>query len=194
MLNQIDHPVYLESAFAGGTQTNSAGIDYFREHGLPVSDDGVVDIGADTNRFAFFNSIAVQQLRSEQTEEDRVDGVLRVQAWAASLGMTMSLSDGGSEVQQIADNGAVMRVRGLYGGPNLEALENEITAVNNTPRNEMYRDYAIGEFIDGGGVRFPTEVEDVVNEETFIPRSILREALVQPCFSTRCRRSKATVI
>ncbi len=176
-LNQFDHPIYLESAFAGGTQTNSAGIDYFREHGLPVSDDGVVDIGADTNRFAFFNSIAVQQLRSEQTEQDRVDGVLGVQAWAASLGMTMSLSDGGTEVQQIADNGAVMRVRGLYGGPNLEALETTITDLNNTPRNEMYRDYAIGEFIDGGGVRFPTEVEDVVNEETFIPKINLAGSL-----------------
>ena len=176
-LNQIDHPVYLEAAFRGGTQTNSAGVDYFREHGLPVSDDGVVDIGSGTNNFAFFNSIAAQQLRSEQTEEDRADGVLGVQAWAASLGMTMSLSDGGSAVQQIAEGGAVMRVRGLYGGPNLEALENEITDVNNTPRNEMYRDYAIGEFIDGGGVRFPTEVEDVVNEETFIPKINLARSL-----------------
>ncbi len=176
-LNQFDHPIYLESTFTGGTQTNSTGIDYFRAHGLPVSDDGVVDIGSGTNNRAFFNSIAAQQLRSEQTEEDRVDGVLGVQAWAASLGMTMSLSDGGTEVQRIADNGAVMRVRGLYGGASLEALENEITTLNDTSRDAMYRNYAIGEFIDGGGVRFPTAVEDVVNEETYIPKINLAASL-----------------
>jgi len=176
-LNQFDHPIYLESAFLGGTQTNSAGIDYFRAHGVPVSDDGVVDIGASTNSFAFFNSIAAQQLRSEQTDEDRVNGVLGVQAWAASLGMTMSLSDGGSEVRRIADDGAPMRVRGLYGGGTLEALESAIVDVNSTPRNEIHRSYAIGEFIDGGGVRFPQTLEEVVDEETYIPKIDLAASL-----------------
>jgi len=176
-LNQFDHPIYLESAFTGGTQTNSAGIDYFRAHGLPVSDDGVVDIGASTNNFAFFNSIAARQLRSEQTDDDRVNGVIGVQAWAASLGMTMSLSDGGSEVQRINDSGAIMRVRSLYGGEGLEELESAIIDLNNTPGNEMYRNYAIGEFIDGGGVRFPTTVEEVVNEETYIPKLNLAASL-----------------
>ena len=176
-LNQFDHPIYLESAFSGGTQTNSAGIDYFRAHGVPVSDDGVVDIGASTNPFAFFNSIAAQQLRSEQTDDDRVNGVLGVQAWAASLGMTMSLSDGGSEVQRIADNGAPMRVRSLYGGEALEALESAILEVNSTPRNEIHRSYAIGEFIDGGGVTFPQTLEEVVNEESYIPKIDLAASL-----------------
>jgi hypothetical protein len=169
-LNQFDHPVYIEAPFTGGTQTNSAGINYFREHGVPVSDDGVVDIGASTNRFAFFNSIAARQLRSEQTDGDRVNGVIGVQAWAASLGITMSLSDGGTEVQQIADSGAVMRVRSLYGGGPLEALESEITDLNNNPGNDMSRNYAIGEFIDSTGTFFPATLEDVVNEETFIPK------------------------
>ena len=176
-LNQIDHPVYIEGALGSGNQTNSAGIAYFRSRGLTVSDDGVVD---NSSGQSLFNSPARMSLASEQTPEDRLNQVIAVQGWAASVGITMSMTfDAPDIAQRIFENGdALMRIRAEHGGGSLDQLERDIIDANNAPGNDMFRIYAIGEFLDRVPTSFgATSAEQVVNEATFSPKADLAAEL-----------------
>ena len=73
------HAVYLQPGFRAGGVTNSLGEDFFRTHGVDVSDAGGVSSPGD----------AGNALRAVQTPEDRLRGTRDIIAHAARLGLTM---------------------------------------------------------------------------------------------------------
>ena len=108
-----------------------------------------------------------------------------MQSWAASLGITMSASyDDPAIAKKVSDDGnAIMRVRSeIHGGGwngdiftlpvvSVEEIEVSITEAKSYADNDMYRPYAIGEFLDLNPSSFgATTIEQVVDEETFMPK------------------------
>lgn len=86
------HPVYLQQSFAGPGVTNSLGKEFFVSHDIEVGDDGTVAAGAQLPSPA---TRALYVLRKLQTPEDRVRGTRAALAYAASLGITTHLDQGG---------------------------------------------------------------------------------------------------
>jgi predicted amidohydrolase YtcJ len=90
-----DHPVYIQQSFAGPAVTNSLGRAFFAGKGIEVGVDG--DAGAIGGGFATPNAAtrALYELRELQTFEDRKRGTLDAMRYAASLGLTAHLDQGG---------------------------------------------------------------------------------------------------
>ncbi|HEX7081356.1 MAG TPA: amidohydrolase family protein [Gammaproteobacteria bacterium] len=86
-----DHPVYLQQSFAGPSVTNSLGKAFFESRGIEVGDDGAIAGGAAPNP----SSRALHALRQLQTFEDKKRGTLDALRYAASLGVTTHLDQGG---------------------------------------------------------------------------------------------------
>lgn len=171
VLNQFEHPVYIEAALGGGSRTNDAARAYFEANGLEVAEDGSV---ANTTG-NFFVSSATQVLNAEQTDEDRVRGTLEVQAWAASVGITTGMTfDNSTAAQALFESGnAIMRVRSQVLGqipPSNDDFETATAAALSEATDPMFTKYALGEFIDPPVNFFPTTAEDVFNDQTFLPR------------------------
>ena len=84
-----NHPVYLQTGFAGPAVTNSRGEAFLTQHGVIVGADG--SIGANAPAVA-----AWKALTSLQTDADRRRGALDAMMYAARVGLTTSADKGGA--------------------------------------------------------------------------------------------------
>ena len=84
-----NHPVYLQLGFAGPAVTNSRGQAFLSQHGVDVASDGSIAANAPT-------VAAWKALVSLQTDADRRRGALDAMAYAARMGLTMSVDKGGA--------------------------------------------------------------------------------------------------
>jgi predicted amidohydrolase YtcJ len=87
-----DHPVYLQISFAGPSATNSLGKAFFEGRGIEVADDGGIAGGFQTPNPTTRALYALNQL---QTLDDQKRGTLDALRYAASLGITTHLDQGG---------------------------------------------------------------------------------------------------
>jgi predicted amidohydrolase YtcJ len=97
------HPVYIQQSFAGPAVTNTLGKTFFASRGIEVADDGAIAGGFATPNPA---TRALFELRGMQTLEDQKRGTLDALAYAASLGITTHLDQGGFPASGTAADGA----------------------------------------------------------------------------------------
>lgn len=97
-----DHPVYIQLSFAGPAVTNSAGREFFTSRGIEVGEDGSIAGGGMPNP----STRALHELRQLQTLEDAKRGTLDALRYAASLGITTHLDQGGFPATGTASDGA----------------------------------------------------------------------------------------
>jgi len=114
------HPVYLQMSFAGPGVTNSAGKRFFEGKGIVVGADGALAGGATPNP----SSRAMFELRKLQTLADQKRGTLEALRYAASLGITTELDQGGFPASGTASDGAAHFDR-VHGYDALKALDQE---------------------------------------------------------------------
>ena len=98
-----DHPVYLQLSFAGPAVTNSRGRDFFMERDIEVAANGDIAGG-----FPLPNPTteALHALRELQTLDDQMRGTLDAMRYAASVGVTTHLDQGGFPAAGTAADGA----------------------------------------------------------------------------------------
>ena len=84
-----DHPVYLQTGFAGPAVTNTRGRAFLARHGVTIGADG--SIGANAPTIA-----AWKALKSLQSDADRRRGALDAMTYAARVGLTTSADKGGA--------------------------------------------------------------------------------------------------
>jgi predicted amidohydrolase YtcJ len=87
-----NHPVYIQQSFSGPSVTNSRGREFFTSRGIEVGADGSLAGGFQTPNPT---TRALFALRSLQTLEDQKRGTRDAMAYAASLGITTHLDEGG---------------------------------------------------------------------------------------------------
>jgi hypothetical protein len=87
-----DHPVYIQQSFAGPSVTNTLGKRFFEGKGIEVGADGAIGGGFQTPNAT---TRALYELRQLQTLEDQERGTLDAMRYAASLGITTHLDQGG---------------------------------------------------------------------------------------------------
>lgn len=102
-----DHPVYIHESFAGPATTNSLGKAFFESLGIEVGADGA-DAGFIAGGFQTPNPAtrALHELRLLQTLDDQKRGTLDAMRYAASLGITTHLDQGGFPAAGTAADGA----------------------------------------------------------------------------------------
>lgn len=102
-----DHPVYLQLSFSGPAVTNSRGKAFFESRGIEVG-AGDADAGFLAGGFATPNPTtrALYELRQLQTLEDKKRGTLDAMRYAASVGITTHLDEGGFPATGTAADGA----------------------------------------------------------------------------------------
>jgi predicted amidohydrolase YtcJ len=88
-----DHPVYLQISFTGPGATNSAGRAFLSERGIEVGADGAIAGGGFGGASAATRTL--HALRQLQTLEDQKRGTLDAMRYAASVGVTTHVDDGG---------------------------------------------------------------------------------------------------
>jgi predicted amidohydrolase YtcJ len=98
-----DHPVYIQLSFAGPAVTNTLGRRFFESQGIEVGTDGAIAGGFQTPNAA---TQALHALRQMQTLEDQKRGTLDAMRYAASLGLTTHLDQGGFPATGTAADGA----------------------------------------------------------------------------------------
>lgn len=98
-----NHPVYLQQSFAGPGATNSLGKQFFEQQGVEVGEDGAIAGGFQTPNPA---THALHALRQLQTFADMKRGTLDALRYAASLGLTTHLDQGGFPATGTAADGA----------------------------------------------------------------------------------------
>ncbi len=86
-----NHPVYIQMSFAGPSVTNSLGKRFFEQAGIEVGADGSIAGGGMPNP----TTRALHELRQRQTLADQKRGTLDAMRYAASLGLTTHLDEGG---------------------------------------------------------------------------------------------------
>jgi predicted amidohydrolase YtcJ len=87
-----DHPVYIQLSFAGPSVTNSLGKAFFESRGIEVGDDGGLGGGFTTPNPS---TRALYELRELQTLDGKKRGTLDAMRYAASVGVTTHLDQGG---------------------------------------------------------------------------------------------------
>src|SRR5512147_2606989 len=87
-----NHPVYIHMSFAGPSVTNSLGKRFFEQAGIEVGKDGAIAGGFQTPNPT---TRALYELKQRQTFADQKRGTLDAQRYAASLGLTTHLDQGG---------------------------------------------------------------------------------------------------
>src|SRR6185312_14993849 len=87
-----NHPVYIQMSFAGPSVTNSLGKRFFEQAGIEVGKDGSLAGGFQTPNPT---TRALYELRQRQTFADQKRGTLDAERYAASLGLTTHLDQGG---------------------------------------------------------------------------------------------------
>ena len=102
-----DHPVYIHESFAGPAITNTLGKAFFESRGIEVGADGA-DAGFVAGGFQTPNPAtqALHELRLLQTLDDQKRGTLDAMRYAASLGITTHLDQGGFPAAGTAADGA----------------------------------------------------------------------------------------
>ncbi len=98
-----DHPVYLQLSFAGPAVTNSRGKAFFEARDIEVADDGSIAGG-----FPLPNPTteALYALRQLQSLDDEKRGTLDAMRYAARVGVTTHLDQGGFPAEGTAADGA----------------------------------------------------------------------------------------
>ena len=99
-----DHPVYLQISFGGPSVTNSLGKAFFESEGIEVADDGAIAAGG--FGAASPATEALHALRQLQTLEDQKRGTIDAMRYAASVGITTHLDQGGFPATATATDGA----------------------------------------------------------------------------------------
>lgn len=99
-----DHPVYLQISFGGPSATNSLGKAFFEGEGIEVGDDGAIAAGG--FGAASPATEALYALRQLQTLEDEMRGTIDAMRYAASLGITTHLDQGGFPATGTPTDGA----------------------------------------------------------------------------------------
>jgi hypothetical protein len=87
-----DHPVYIQQSFAGPSVTNTRGKAFFASAGIEIGADGAIAGGFQTPNAA---TRALFELRKLQTLDDQKRGTQDAMRYAASLGITTHLDQGG---------------------------------------------------------------------------------------------------
>jgi predicted amidohydrolase YtcJ len=98
-----DHPVYLQMSFAGPSVTNTKGQQFFEQAGIQVGADGAIAGGFQTPNPT---TRALHELRQRQTLADQKRGTQDAMRYAASLGLTTHLDQGGFPATATAADGA----------------------------------------------------------------------------------------
>jgi predicted amidohydrolase YtcJ len=98
-----NHPVYIQMSFAGPSVTNSAGKRFFESLGIEVGADGSIAGGFQTPNPT---TRALHALRERQTLADKKRGTQDAMRYAASLGLTTHLDQGGFPATGTAADGA----------------------------------------------------------------------------------------
>jgi predicted amidohydrolase YtcJ len=88
-----NHPVYLQISFTGPGATNSAGKTFFEQRGIEIGADGAIAGGGFGG--ASPATRALHALRELQTLDDQKRGTLDAMRYAASVGVTTHVDDGG---------------------------------------------------------------------------------------------------
>ena len=83
-----EHLFYAQQGFAGPAFTNSLGKQLFNSKGIKVDEDGRIAAGQPT-------VMAYKTLKATQTQQDRIEGLQRLQHYANSLGLTTVADQGG---------------------------------------------------------------------------------------------------
>jgi len=99
-----DHPVYLQISFGGPSATNSLGKAFFESEGIEVADNGAIASGG--FGAAAPATEALYALRQLQTLEDEKRGTVDAMRYAASIGVTTHLDQGGFPATSTATDGA----------------------------------------------------------------------------------------
>ena len=97
------HPVYLQMSFAGPSVTNTLGKRFFEQAGIEVAADGAIAGGFQTPNPT---TRALHELRQRQTLADQKRGTQDAMRYAASLGLTTHLDEGGFPATATAADGA----------------------------------------------------------------------------------------
>jgi hypothetical protein len=87
-----NHPVYIQMSFAGPSVTNSLGKRFFEQAGIEVGKEGSLAGGFQTPNPT---TRALYELKQRQTFADQKRGTLDAERYAASLGLTTHLDQGG---------------------------------------------------------------------------------------------------
>jgi hypothetical protein len=98
-----NHPVFIQMSFAGPAVTNSAGKRFFEQLGIEVGADGAIAGGFPTPNAT---TRALHALRERQTLADKKRGTQDALRYAASLGLTTHLDQGGFPATGTAADGA----------------------------------------------------------------------------------------
>lgn len=98
-----NHPVYIQQSFAGPAATNTLGKRFFERAGIEVGTDGAIAGGFQTPNAA---TRALFELRKLQTLDDQKRGTQDALRYAASLGLTTHLDQGGFPAAGTAADGA----------------------------------------------------------------------------------------
>jgi predicted amidohydrolase YtcJ len=98
-----NHPVFLQMSFSGPSVTNTLGKRFFEQAGIEVGADGALAGG-----FQLPNPTtrALHELRQRQTHADRKRGTQDAMRYAASLGLTTHVDEGGFPATGTAADGA----------------------------------------------------------------------------------------
>jgi predicted amidohydrolase YtcJ len=97
------HPVYIQMSFAGPSVTNTLGKRFLEGKGVAVGADGAIGGGFQTPNPT---TTALFELRKLQTLDDQKRGTLDALSYAASLGLTTHLDQGGFPAAGTAADGA----------------------------------------------------------------------------------------
>ncbi|MEO8466599.1 MAG: amidohydrolase family protein [Gammaproteobacteria bacterium] len=98
-----NQPVYIQMSFAGPSVTNSLGKRFFEQAGIEVGKDGSLAGGFQTPNPT---TRALYELKQRQTFADLKRGTLDAERYAASLGLTTHLDEGGFPATGTASDAA----------------------------------------------------------------------------------------
>ncbi len=98
-----NHPVSIQMSFAGPSVTNSLGKHFFEQAGIEVGADGAIAGGFQTPNPT---TRALFELKKRQTFADQKRGTLDAERYAAGLGLTTHLDQGGFPASGTAADGA----------------------------------------------------------------------------------------
>jgi predicted amidohydrolase YtcJ len=99
-----NHPVYLQISFGGPSSTNSLGKAFFESQGIEVGADGSIAAGG--FGAASPATEALYALRQLQTLQDQKRGTIDAMRYAASVGVTTHLDEGGFPATDTPTDGA----------------------------------------------------------------------------------------
>jgi predicted amidohydrolase YtcJ len=98
-----NHPVYIQMSFAGPSVTNTRGKQFFEQKGIEIGADGAIAGGFQTPNPT---TRALHELRQLQTLADQKRGTQDAMRYAASLGLTTHLDEGGFPATGTASDAA----------------------------------------------------------------------------------------